>query len=111
MTIVYNSNYEGTTPFSDSAYQVALGAAVSQSITIPGENTMQYQALFSYTYASNVFVCKNTAPTVPLGGTVEDQQYNEFRPEKRYVRGGDVLHFITPDTSAYVGVSLMKLQG
>ncbi len=56
-------------------------------------------------------VDKNSTPTIPASGTVGTQQYNEFRPKKRYVQGGDVLNFITPDTNAYIGVSLRQLQG
>ncbi len=111
MTIAYNANYIETMPFSDTATQVACGANVEQTWTVPGEDTQQYQAYFEYTQSSNVFICKNSVPVIPAGGTVGTQPYNEFRPKKRYVRGGDVLHFITPDVSAYVGVSLRQLQG
>lgn len=111
MTIAYNANYLDTQPFSDTAIQVACGTNVEETWTVPGTETMQYQALFSYNSISNVFICKNGTPTVPAPGTVGEQPYNEFRPKKRYVRGGDVLHFITPDASAYVGVSLRQLQG
>jgi hypothetical protein len=112
MTIQYNSNYDGTHPFSDTCFQVSLASATDDTVTIPGDATMQYQALFSYTANANVFVRNNTIATTPASGTVATETYNEFRPEKRYVRGGDVLHLITPDaTGAYVGVKLMKLQG
>lgn len=111
MTIQYNSNYNETMPFSDVCKQFALGANVEQSWTVPGNSTHQYQAYFEYNQTSNVFVCKNSAATVPAGGTNTSQQYNEFRPKKRYVRGGDVLSLITPDTDAYVGLSLRQLQG
>jgi len=111
MAIQYNSNYNDTIPFSDVCFQVALATNTDEAITIPGAPTTQYQALFSYTSTSNVFVRNNTAAGVPAGGTTEEEQYNEFRPYKRYVKGGDVLHLITPDASAYVGVSLRQLQG
>ena len=111
MAIQYNSNYEGTIPFSDVCYQVALGANTEETITVPGTVTTQYQALFSYTSTSNVFVRNDAIPAIPSGGAVGSQQYNEFRPCKRYVRGGDVIHLITPDTTAFVGVSLRQLQG
>jgi len=111
MAIQYNSNYDGTIPFSDVVYQVALAANTDDTITIPGTAVTQYQALFSYTSTSNVFVRNNDIAGVPAGGTIGTEQYNEFRPDKRYVRGGDVLHLITPDATAYVGVSLRQLQG
>lgn len=111
MTIQYNSNYDGTIPFSDTASQVHCGSNVEETVTVPGPVTAQYQALFEYIQDSNVFVCLNATPVIPSIGTVGSQQYNEFRPKKRYVKGGDVIHLITPDASAFVGVTLRKLQG
>lgn len=111
MTIQYNSNYHETMPFSDTCIQVALGSNVEETYTVPGPITTQYQAYFEYTFDSNVFVRLNGIPAIPASGTVGTEQYNEFRPKKRYVRGGDVIHLITPDASAYVGVSLRQLQG
>lgn len=111
MTIAYNENYDGTMPFSDTAAQVACTVNAEQTWTVPGTDTQQFQALFEYASNSNVFVCKNSTPVIPAGGSVGTQHYNEFKPCKRYVRGGDVLHFITPDAIAYIGVSLRQLQG
>lgn len=111
MTIAYNANYIETMPFSDTCVQVNCGVGVEETFTVPGTSEQQFQAYFEYASNSNVFVCNNSAPTLPLVGTVGTQQYSEFKPKKRYVRGGDVLHFITPDTNAYIGVSLRKLQG
>lgn len=111
MTIAYNSNYDETLPFSDTCQQVHCGINVEETWTIPGADTVQYQALFEYASNSNVFVCLNGTPVIPAGGTTGSQPYNEFKPAKRYVKGGDVLHFITPDTTAYIGVSLRQLQG
>lgn len=111
MTIAYNANYIETMPFSDTAVQVNCAANTEETWTVPGEPTMQYQAYFEYNQSSNVFICKNATPTIPASGTVGEQPYNEFRPKKRYVRGGDVLHFITPDANAYIGLSLRQIQG
>lgn len=111
MTIAYNSNYEGTTTFSDTCAQVHCLANVAETFTVPGSSTAKYQALFEYISTSNVFIRLNSAPAVPVGGAVGAEPYSEFRPKKRYVKGGDVLHFITPDANAYVGLSLRQLQG
>lgn len=111
MTIQYNANYIETMPFSDTAVQVNCGSNVEQTFTVPGTPEQQFQAYFEYNQSSNVYVCKNATPVIPSSGSVGTQQYNEFRPKKRYVRGGDVLHFITPDANAYIGVSLRQLQG
>lgn len=111
MTTQFNSNYDETIPFSDTDAQVGLNINVEQTYTVPGVSTQFFQALFSYISSSNVFVCLNATPVIPALGTVGTQPYNEFRPDKRYVKGGDVIHFITADTSAYVGVSIRQLQG
>ena len=111
MTIAYNANYIETMPFSDTCAQFSLAASTAQSWTVPGSNDKVYQAYFKYASESNVFVCLNDTATVPGGGAMTTQPYNEFKPEKRYVRGGDVLSLITPDSVAYVGVSLRQLQG
>jgi hypothetical protein len=110
MAVKYNKNYGDTQSFSDTCWQIELAANTKQTITIPGNNSNQYQVLFSYTSTSNVFVTKNASATVPGAGATTTQQYNEFRPEKRYVVGGETLSFITPDSGPiYVGVSLLQL--
>jgi hypothetical protein len=115
MTTLYNSNFHETMPFSDTCAQFNLGANAEQTMTVPGapitpgKPPKQFQALFSYNSTANVFVSINETPIVPTLGTPGDQKTSEFRPEKRYVNGGDVIHIITPDTSAYVGVSLRDL--
>jgi hypothetical protein len=113
MAIKYNSNFEQTVAFSDVCAQVSLQANVAETFTLPGPDTIKYQLRFSYISTSNVFVCKNAAPTIPAAGTVGTQQYNEFRPgadgSKRYAQGGDVIHLITPDATAYVGISVAQV--
>lgn len=112
MAIQYNSNYDETIPFSDVSGQVALAANTEKTYTVPGSDVVAYSVRFSYNYVSNVFVRINGTPTIPASGTVGTQQYNEYRPEtQRLVKGGDVIHFITPDATAYVGFSLRQLQG
>ncbi len=111
MTIKYNVNYIETMPFSDTCAQLNLATGVAQSWTIPGTSDQYFQAYFNYASDSNVFVCGNGTAAAPAGGTKTTQAYSEFKPKKRYVRGGDVLSFVTPDTAAYVGVSLRQLQG
>jgi hypothetical protein len=113
MAIPYNTNYDLTMPFSDICAQVALGVGVAQSFTVPGNSNTNYSVRFTYVEDSNVFVCLNTTPTVPGAASVGTQQYNEFRPgcdgSQRYVKGGDVIYFITPDATAYVGIRLMSV--
>jgi hypothetical protein len=111
MTIQYNANYIETMPFSDTCAQFHLEASVAQSFTVPGTSIQFFQAYFEYASNSNVFVCNNSVAAIPAPGANTAQQYCEFKPKKRYVRGGDVLSFITPDTAAYMGVSFRQIQG
>ena len=109
MAIQWNANYIETMAFSDTVAQINCSAGVEQAWTVPGTDIQNFQAYFEYASNSNVFVCKNSTPAIPVAGSVGTQQYNEFKPKKRYVRGGDVLHFITPDATSYIGVSLRQI--
>ncbi len=110
MAILYNCNYDGTMTFSDVSDVFALTANSDQSFVVPGDDTTNYQALFAYgSSTSNVIVRLNGVATIPANGTHTTAQYNEIRPEKRFVKGNDVIHFITPDAVAYVSVTLRQL--
>ena len=110
MAIQYNSNYDETIPFSDVCAQINMAANVAESYTVPGTAVNKYSARFAFAQNANVFVRLNTVPTVPASGTTATEQYNEFRPEtQRYVQGGDVIYFISPDTVSYAGVSLRAI--
>lgn len=111
MAIPYNSNYEGTLSFSDVAWQISLQANSEQAMTIPGTSNQWFQVLFSYNDTANVYVRPNITAVIPPLGTTTSLQYQEYRPLKRNVRGGDVLHLITPDTVVYMGLSLRQIQG
>ncbi len=114
MAILYNSNYDNTIPFSDVCAQFALAAATELTYTVPGDATAQYSARFGYNSTSNIFIRLNGTATTPGAGTVTTLQYEELRPgddgSQRYVKGGDVIHVITPDTTAYLSISLRSLR-
>jgi hypothetical protein len=111
MSVPYNTNYDLTMPFVDDSAQIALGVGVEQVYTVPGTGT--FSARFTYTSTSNVFVGLGVTPTVPAPASVGAQAYGEFRPgsdgSQRYVSGGQKIHFITPDSTAYVGIRLMQV--
>lgn len=109
MAIPYTSSYDLTLSFSDTCDQIGLSANTAVSITVPGANTLYYSAEFNYASNSNVFVGKNNTATVPALNGHNTQQYVAFKPPKRYVVGGDMLSFITPDTTAYVGLELRSI--
>lgn len=106
----YNSSFEGTLPFSDQGSKFNLAANVALTFTVPGTNDLRYRAQFSYTQNSNVWVGLNVSATVPVAGTQSSTSMQEFRPDVRYVKGGDVISVITGDaTGAQLGISLLNL--
>lgn len=115
ITTPYNNNFNDTTSFSNTSSQMALATGVARTYTVPGVATDKYQVRFTYTYNSNVFVGNNVTAATPGAGLQTNTAYLEFRPgsdgSKRYASGGDVLSFITPDASAYVGIALELLPG
>lgn len=115
MAIQYNDNFQQTIPFSDVCATLALATGVDLTYTVPGAATVKYSMIITYISTSNVFVRLNGAAATPGAGLVTQLQYQEFRGgsdgTKRLVQGGDVVHFITPDASAYVGIRLMQLPG
>jgi hypothetical protein len=111
MAIQYYRNHGETTAISDVSPYMTLVANAVLTYTVPGSSTTQYQVLLSYASNSNVFVGLNATPTVPAAGTIiAAGRFIEFKPCERYVKGGDVLSFITPDATAYVGLSLRTVQ-
>jgi hypothetical protein len=110
MTAVrYASNYDGAIVFSDTCAQFHLQASTAETYTVPGTSAQTYVADFEYASDSNVFVSINAAPVIPSAGTTGTQVRNEFKPRKRQVKGGDVIQCITPDTTAYCGVSIRSI--
>jgi hypothetical protein len=106
----FQSSFNETLPFSDTCAQIALATNVAQTYTIPGTN--KYQMTLSYICTANVFVGYNVSASVPAPNAINTNPNVEFRPvDKKFVKGGDVISFITPDASAYVGVSLLTIPG
>jgi len=93
----FNTSFLETLPFSDQTYQIALAASTALTITIPGTSADQYRAEFSWPYNANVYVGYNSTAIVPPAGTVAhtDNVSIVLRPKIKYVRGGDVLSFIS----------------
>lgn len=111
MTIPYTSSYDKTISFSDVCVQMSLATNTVQTYTIPGTATQNYTVLFGFPTNTIIFVGKNSTPATPAPGAQSTSQYVEFiNPgEKRYVQGGDVLSFITPDASARIGISIRAI--
>lgn len=111
MSTRYQSSYDDTLPFTDQAPSVALAASTPLSYTVPGENKDTYVCEFTYLETSIVFVANNSTAAIPSAGTVSTASRSAFKPKKRFVRGGDVLSFITPDTTAIFGFELRTIPG
>jgi hypothetical protein len=108
----YSANYDETIPFSDTCLQMNLATNTEQTFTIPGAATQKYQALFGYNSTANIYVGYNVTTAAPGAGLQTSSNNIEFRPDKRFVHGGDVLHFACPDTAGgYVGMSLRTIPG
>ena len=105
----FNSSFDETRPFSDMAVQINLSANVAQSYTILGTSADTYRCEFSFAYNANVWVGFNVTATSPSGGVPTVSNNIELRPSARYVRGGDVLSFISNANASDVGFSLLKL--
>lgn len=112
----YHSNFERTFPFSDLTVQVALAASTALTYTVPGANDIQYRCKFAFADSSNVWVGYNTTAVVPIAGSVTTATNTsiELNPGKydgdaRYVRGGDVLSFISDSLVTNMGFALLQL--
>lgn len=104
-------------PFTDTAYSATLAASTEQKITVPSSSGMggngvsysaQWIAVFNYEAGSTVWVANNTTAAVPAGGTFA-ATLSEMNPAARYVKGGDVLSFITAGTGIDVSVSFYSI--
>ncbi len=108
---MYNSNFDGTKPFSDNCFQANLAANVEQTYTVPGSSTNKYRAKFSFASNANVYVGLNVTAASPGAGLNTSTGNLQFRPdEPLYVKGGDEINLVSPDAGgAYVGISLLSL--
>jgi len=107
MSTTYNSNFNGTMPFTDQSITFALTQTVVESFTIPGPSTVSYTAIFHFPIISPVWVGLNVVPHDPVTGSPEIQPFVSLRPEKKYVRGGDVINLlVNEDIFALTRVSV-----
>jgi hypothetical protein len=94
--------------FSENLYSATLTQLVTQTLTIPGEHA-KWLAIFAYEDGATVWVADNATAAVPVGATIVATT-SERNPIAREVKAGDVLSFITPDTTSDIGVALYALQ-
>jgi hypothetical protein len=93
--------------FADDKYSTTLASGVAQTLTIPS-NASKWLAIFSYEPGGEVWVANNATAALP-GGTMAAAT-SEMNPTARQVKAGDILSFITPDTTLYIGITLYILE-
>lgn len=103
--------------FSTDKYSANLDQNTDTQIAVPkagpmgscsSTGTNKYLAIFEYQPGTSVFVANNEAAEVAAAASFA-LTTSELNPAARYVTAGDVLHFITPDTNAYVVVVFYAL--
>jgi hypothetical protein len=105
---IYN-NFEDTTNFSDVTPHLSLTAGNEVTYTVPGVATNQMQAIFEFNDNDTVYVGYNVTAAVPAANVVTDGRFIELLPKKRFVKGGDVLSFVTPEPIVDIGISFRAL--
>jgi hypothetical protein len=111
MATRYQMNFCECFPFSDTGVDILLSAATETTWTVPGTNKNIYRASFGCSSNAEIWVSLNGTATVPIINTATDTYNQEFVVPGmcRYVKGGDVLSFIST-AAPQVGVSLLQVQ-
>lgn len=104
-------------PFTNTSYSAKLAAATDTTLTVPGLQaggapSALYAKMYAViTYSTNgvVWVASNDTAEVAAGASFA-QTSSELSPTCKYVRAGDVLHFITATASVEVNVAFFAVQ-
>ena len=103
--------------FTDTAYSCTLTQNTDTTLTVPGNMGMGgnglYQSsrwllVFNYDPGTSTWVALNTMAGVPAGATFAATS-SELNPAAREVKGGDVIHFYSPDVATDVSVIFYSL--
>lgn len=94
-------------PFSGNKYDTTLAATVEQTLTVPPNAVNGYLAVFSFEPGAKVWVALDATATLPGGAFATTD--SELNPTAREVPADSVLHFITNDTTAEIGVAFYEL--
>lgn len=96
-------------PFCDIKKSATLTVGSEATITVPGStSSTKYLAVFRYEPGAKVYFALNATAAVPAGATFATTTSCLNFPGTQ-VETGDVLHFITSDATASVGVELYEL--
>jgi hypothetical protein len=86
---------------------VTLDADTEATLTVPG-TSQNWVAIFCIEPGTKVWIANNETAEVPAGNTFADTT-SEMNVPAKQVKAGDVLSFITADTTADVGVLLYAI--
>lgn len=106
---IYQCNFDGAKPFSSNGATIQLVANTALSWTVPGEKYQSFRAEFSFNNNDDIWVAYNKTALIPVSGVATDNNQQELRPSPKFVKGGDVLSFISTGVAVQCGVSLLLL--
>jgi hypothetical protein len=111
MATPYQMNFSECFPFSDTGVEILLAAGTAITWTVPGTEKNGYRALFGCSSNAEIWVSLNGTAVVPTNNTATATNNQEFVVPgmARYVKGGDVLSFVSTGTPQ-IGVSLLQFQ-
>jgi len=97
--------------FAADGYHMTLSSGIEATLTVPGgvdPTFNKWVAIFQYEQGATVYVNINaTAIEPPSSFTATTQDIN---PDGRFVQPGDVLHFLTNDTTVGIKVSFYAVR-
>lgn len=114
MTILnLNTDAKGTNTYgrvpAATKHSAAITATAGEAtITVPS-SAKKWVAIFSYEPGSSVWVSVNTAAIVAVGTTFSATD-SELNPVAYQLNAADVIHCLTSNVTASIGVSLYALQ-
>lgn len=83
--------------FAADGYKGVLAVGVEQHVSVPS-NYPNWIAVFSYTPGSSIWVDGTTTAVAPVGAFAATTA--DLNPSARFVTAGQVLSFITSDTTS-----------
>jgi hypothetical protein len=111
VALKYTSSFDKTIGYTDVEAQMSLTVGVAIAYTLPGTEDQKFVLTFGTSSNANIFMGYNVTPAVPAANTLTQVARVEFiTPDcQRYARGGDVITVITPDATAYLGISVRSI--
>lgn len=88
-------------------FSTTLAAGVEQHFTVP-TSSRTWGAIFSFEAGTSIWVANNDTAVTPGGSFAATS--SQLNPSVRQVSGGDILSFITSNTTAQIGVSLYEIE-